>query len=331
DNSILELVEGEEIWHPCLWIQTSNPNAQYDKKISKDSAGIYFSSDQVVRILHYKMKLFWEMKDSLEMVALGNSRMYAALAGNLITMKALNMATIPCDMNCQKYLFENYLLNHCDRLKYLVVSLDLDCWFSADLLTDINYSMGSAKGFTYDKNHDFWKEGLYDGFLDLVKDAVVEDEVVMNMIRTLRGGELLYDSRGWVSPDGTAEIDNHMWVDGEDGLAVNFRSLREVLELAKNRGIMVVGVITPMSPYYANTAFYSRHGLNRAVAEQYLGYIRDMESSLSNFVVFDENKNGQHDYADSFSLDFDHLNTEGTVVFSNRLNDFLNKLNNGSL
>ena len=66
--------------------------------------------------------------------------------------------------------------------------------------------------------------------------------------------------------------------------------------------------------------------MRRSHAEKIIEEIKTWAEGKSNFFVFDENKFGEHDYPSSMANDYDHLNKEGAVQFSKRLDSFIKSL-----
>ena len=136
DNSVTDIVEGDELWHPCFW--TPLDKSQIASDWDADSVGHYVSAaNQTNYLLSHKMSMFWNLKDTVEVVGLGNSHLWAGFAAPEMSKPAMNMGVVPCDMNCMHYLFKNYVLNHCPKVKYVVLSLDIDLWYNIDPRTDI--------------------------------------------------------------------------------------------------------------------------------------------------------------------------------------------------
>ena len=112
DSSVLELAEGEEIWHPCLWVkrkamvppviddstQVADTTATgIDFELDPDSAGMYYNSSGASSndiYYRYKMELLWQYRDSINVVILGSSRALRGVNPNNFRepIFAINMA-----------------------------------------------------------------------------------------------------------------------------------------------------------------------------------------------------------------------------------------------
>ena len=65
--------------------------------------------------------------------------------------------------------------------------------------------------------------------------------------------------------------------------------------------------------------------MRRSHAKKILEQIAALDSSYTNFVFMDENKMGNHDYADSLAYDYDHLNYYGAIRISSRIDSVIAK------
>ncbi len=381
DGSITPLVEGDELWHPCLW--TSTGYTSDASKWSADSVGHYVSAaNQTNYFLSHKMPMFWKLKDSVELVGLGNSHLLIGFAAPEMSMPSMNMGVVPCDMHCIHYLFKNYVLNQCPKVKYVVVGLDIDLWYNIDERTTINDCMGGALGFEYDRNHGYFPKGVDNDFIKIVMDNASDD---LDEFIEYRGWHVASDNRGWTDENGVASFSgDSTWsdclfnkdfadclVDKDQKTCMSINTnenddifkpmevcvqdtnlnkclakselnqclaifsgdidkLKDIVRLAKDRNITVIGTMFPISPYYKETGSYGRHGMRRSHAKKIIEEFKALAASGSNFVLFDENKLGEHDYPSSMANDFDHLNKEGAKRFATRLDEFIKSLNSKS-
>lgn len=326
DSSVLEILEGEEVWHPSIWLGFKRPSENSHAIFDQDSAGVYIEAENAANmVLAHKMPLFWSLRDSIEIVGVGNSRMWASFVPSSMHLKSLNMGVYPCDMHCNAYLAENYVLNHCSNLKYLVLGVDLDLWYNKGEMLDLDVNMHGARGFIYDANHKFWKDSVDSAFVAQTWRMASEDSY---KLLATDGWNRSYYVNGWVdSEDGTAEIlGDSTWSDDKGTYQSNLEKLKDIIALAKKHDVVVVGVVAPMSPYYKKTGSYGRHGMRRSTAKEILEEIKSMADETENFVLLDENKMGDHDYPSSMAMDCDHLNQSGAVRLSTRIDSLIRTL-----
>ena len=103
-------------------------------------------------------------------------------------------------------------------------------------------------------------------------------------------------------------------------------SLKTIIAESAKRGVTVIGTILPQSPEYKNSTMFGYLGMNRSIADSLIGEFVKMEKKYSNFILFDENKGGEHDYANGMNEDSQHLCDEGAKLYTHRLDSHLLKL-----
>lgn len=323
DSSLLDMVEGEELWHPALWAAPVVPQSA-TSRIDPDSAGAYLVDMDIGHFqLRYKMELLWRFVDSTDVVVVGSSRPLYSVAPLAFgpKFKVLNLAQTPNSIHMSRDFLHRYVFGQMKRLKYVVLSLDIDFWWKGEGEDNFFASdYKSVPGYVYDENHDYWKAGV-------PGELVIFTEQGMG----LPEGSGLLDSRGFLANDclfwgeQSPGIDkDSTFLDGRHGLLeASMASLRDIVEEAGRHGVTVVGVVFPMSPHYRNTGAFGRYGLRRSVADSLLRVIDGLTERFPNFVLMDENKMGNHDYSDYYALDFDHLCTLGAIRITGRLDSLL--------
>lgn len=326
DGHVVELVEGDELWHPCLWRKNS-PRITVSSEFDLDSAGIYLVNYAEDPLLSLKMNIFWQECDSLEVVGLGSSRMSQGFAASKMTYgRSFNMAAIPSDMDVIHYVALNYVLNHCEKLKVLVVGLDLDLW-SKPAMTNVENNILSFPGYHYDANHGFWKNQNTD-VLKEISRAYENDFPTIVYFHENMGWFLKEECNSWTTGGFApyALVEDSTWSDDNSSYERSLDELKEIVDAAGNRNVLVLGIVFPQSPYYKETGAFGRHGMRRSHAMKILERIKDMESQHSNFILMDENKMGDHDYADELAYDYDHLDYKGGLVLTAKIDSLLKLL-----
>ena len=321
-KTFTELAHGEELWHPCVWTATTETvNTAWDL----DSLGAYWQQPEDP-LLTKKMNAFWFLADSIEILALGSSRVSMGYVPDVISQGfSYNMATIPSDMDVSYYLATNYILPHCHKLKAIVISLDLDLW-SDKPEVNVKKNILSFPGFYYDSNHNFWKnEDISD--LKAISKQIVSEQSLLKRILETRGTLAVADKNTWTTGgfNPNAIVSDSSWSNSSSTYKTALRELEELIQLAQDKDILVVGVVYPQSPYFAETGSFGRHGMRRSHAKKILEQIAALDSSYTNFVFMDENKMGNHDYADSLAYDYDHLNYYGAIRISSRIDSVIAK------
>lgn len=327
DSRLVDLVEGEELWHPAMWANSADNQAFGSLDI--DSAGVYAlpNCGEPPMLLRYKLELLWTYKDSANVVILGSSRPMEGVIPALFSKEffVINMANVPNMVYVSEHLFKNYVVPHVKNLKYLVISLDIDLWHHADN-SDYNFYYKTYKdypGFIYDENHNFWKDGYPEGLAEMTQSAYGSDAYA----------HYFRDEMGFVRLDPGSWTENPLvaydstWMSYE---SQNFESafghLENILQLAAERNIKVLGVVFPQSPGYKNTGSFGIYGIRRSEAPALLQRIADLSKKYPNFAFMDENKMGDHDYTDDMAINQDHLAYTGAPQMTARIDSALKSM-----
>ena len=352
DNSITELLSGEELWHPNLWIkkkaakqntgkqEINSSNSQNTEKtlssesttppepefeFDADSAGYYYNStgDYVAARWRYKMELLWQYKDTANVVILGSSR--SLLGINPLEFKnpfyTVNLANSENTKYGSKYIFHNYVIPHFKKLKYVIISIDLDRWYHDDNYNFFYDRYKNFPGYLYDANHDFWvgknASNLYNITYESIGNATYGKK-----LRQTRGYQTTA-AGGWEQDKVPVKKDSLWYKKDTTVYYKNFKYLVEMIDEAASHGITVIGVECPESPAYKKTGSYGKYGLLRSQMPALLQEMNDISLTHPNFIFVDENKMGDHDYTDDMAQNADHLATLGATKLSQRLDSLL--------
>ena len=324
DGSLVELVEGDELWHPTLWIseiQSSADTSVGEHLFEPDSAGVYFveGQDWPHEALGYKMNLMWKYANQVEILCVGSSRTEDGIVANKIQSGfALNMGHSGNDMNASLFVAENYGVNHLKKLKTIVVSLDFDLWQNETAFSD--YLFLNTPGYIYDKNHSFWKNEDMAEFSQIVEAVSPFSMEAINAYGKSRGW-LENESVEWGTP--LVESDSNWSLTNTNSLDWNLDRLENFVKEMDRLQINVVGVIFPQNPRYRETGSWGRYGPQRSVAAKYIEAVQALANRIPHFKVLDENRNGNHDYIDQMALNTDHLSIKGAEQLTARLDSLL--------
>jgi uncharacterized protein (TIGR02171 family) len=323
DSSVMDLAEGDELWHPSLWVNHNsfdNENIQLDM----DSAGVYFvqGQDWPHEALGYKMNLLWKYANQVEVLCVGSSRTEDGIIATKIQSGfALNMGHPGNDLNASLYVAENYGVNHLKKLKTIVVSLDIDLWQSETSFSDLLFL--NTPGYIYDKNHSFWKnDGLTD-FSQIVEAVSPFSSAAIDVYGESRGW-LKNESVEWGIP--LVESDSNWSISQSQTLDWNLKRLESFVEEMNRLQINVVGVVFPQNPRYQETGSWGRYGPQRSAAVMYIDSVQALARRVPRFTLLDENRNGNHDYTDQMALNTDHLGIAGAERLTARLDSLLKKM-----
>ncbi len=328
DSSVTELLDGDELWHPSLWVK-DNSVVTGSVALDADSAGVYYleGGDVGSIIMRYKMELIWLYRDLANVAILGSSRTLTGVIPDKFSegFFALNLSNVPNMVVSSEFILEHYLIPHLKRLKYIIISLDVDLWHK-DENSDYNFFYMDYKkipGYVYDMNHDFWKDGYPEGLAERTSESLGMDYYVTNLKMT-RG--YVYGESGDWEANPSIENDSTWMSYDSDNFYASLSHLRRILEISENYGIHVIGVVFPQSPNFKNTGSFGKYGIRRSEAPALLQKIKDLEMSYPNFIFMDENKMGDHDYPDPMAGNRDHLCYLGALQMTARLDSVLRSL-----
>ena len=368
-NGVTELAEGEELWHPNLWVKkkTVKPHSSSsaDKSTSSDtksssssgdsatstggddngsssseteippeeefelnldSAGMYYNTSGAhakADQWRYKMEFLWNYKDTANIVIIGSSRTYYGV--NPLLFKdpfyAINLAVATNPQGGSYLLLTNYVLPHISKLKIVITSIDIDLWyFTGNGIFGNAYK--SYPGYVYDKNHDYWKNNYPAGLAEATFDSpgVV---TTRNNLRPTRGFYAA-SPQGWGEPSLSGDS---TWMDkNHDEYYHNFDILVKMIKKCQDKGVILIGVITPQNPLYTETDAFASHGIRRSEAPDLIEEIKNLSNTYPNFILMDEYKMGYHDYTDEMALDTDHLAAKGAEQLTKRVLALIKKL-----
>ena len=326
DSSVTELIQGEELWHPCLWVNRALSSASTaDFALNPDSAGVYFvaGGTEIAVRWRYKMELLWNYRDSVNTVILGSSRALHGVIPQQLgpAFKAINLANSNNTLFCTKFILYNYILPHMKNLKYIVMSIDIDRGFNTAAQSFFEALRSSIPGYVYDENHNFWKDGVPEQLPRLTTESM--GFYKFEPYRETLGFEAL-ETNGWGEPKVWTDS---MWVSKRRDLYdASVALLKEILDVAQAHNVRVLGIIFPQNPLYANTGSYSFHGIQRSQAPTLIQELDDLSQTYPNFKLMDENKMGMHDYTDDMAYDNNHLSASGAVLMTHRIDSVLTSM-----
>ncbi len=339
DSSIIDLAEGDELWHPNLWVKkvqkiipSTEDSAEVDTTfhLNPDSAGVYYTSNASDKalIMRYKMELLWQYKDSANTVILGSSRPKNSLIPKQLSNQffAINLASSYFSINESHYIFFNYLQPHLKQLKYLIVSLDIDMWWKKYNSYKNFFYKDHLKipGYVYDKNHLFWKDSVPQDLYKYTYESIGSNYYA-KMFRESRGYQQFDNSIGW--EENPPLFHDSTWM--QDTVSLYDKSLKLLKEIvieSNKKNIYVIGIIFPQSPAYKNSGSFGCYGLQRSLAPSVLEDLINLGLENPNFIIMDENKMGDHDYTNEMARDRDHLSHTGALQITHRLDSLLRTL-----
>lgn len=317
DSSVTDLVEGDDLWHPCFWIHPRS-RLSAGSELDLDSAGVYLTENHNTEQSKFrvKMEVFWKNIEQTEILFVGSSRAEMGLSPDLYPdRKMLNVGVMGIDPGRDFYFVKNYVFAHGKNLKVMTLSIDLDGWRGKEDHLQMIY--GNPPGFFYDLNHDFWRGGVPDGFVESVENAYPAEEEISKYY-SKRGGLEMVTGRWDAEP--IEVLNDSVFTDEENQfLEEHLCELSDIIDSAAARNILVVGIIFPQAPQYSETGSFGIYGLQRSVAAKKIEWLQELSKNKPNFILMDENKMGHHDYSDEMAHNADHLCFTGANRLTERL------------
>ena len=323
NGDVVPLAEGEELWHPSLWIWQNSPNVP-KPVVDFDSAGLYFDSDNeevigastgfISEEMGIKMQSFWKNHDKASVFTFGSSMMLnAVIEDSIKSYKTVNMGISLTDIHLHDYLIRHYVLPYAPHVKYLVVELSPGFFYrhisflSAPVLS-------TSPGIVYDSKH----------LSPETKNEIAELSQYQQFPKVLLGqqyieGTFLLPSLNWGFPNVLADTTGMVFDD--PSLQNNLNILKALKKTADSCGVKLIAAIPPRNPRFKDTKAFDPYGPSWDVAHQIIDAVKDM-----GIVIFDEYKDGHHDYTDAMAFNSSHVSYLGAAQFSARLDALLKSL-----
>ena len=315
DDSITEIVEGDDLWHPCLWSQGGSSD---ETQLDLDSAGAYLAPGFTGAHLSFrkKMELFWKRLPYTQVICLGSSRMQRGINPDMYPeFEMLNMGSTGIEAERETFFFKNYVANHFDRIKVVALSLDFDGYHGvSDFVKEV---FNAVPGYVFDANHEFWKDGIPPGFIEAVESFVNPADPELEF--SARGNYLYKVDGSWDDGGGAEVMYDSVFTDLElKNLEKYVGYIENMALFCSMHGVHFVGVVFPQAPQFKETGSFGIYGIKRSLVEKLLERFRKREKEDPYFHLMDENKMGYHDYTDDMAQDSDHLNYRGARQLTER-------------
>ena len=319
NGDVTPLVEGEELWHPCLWVWqdgAEHPNPVVDV----DSAGAYYDSraetSYAFAMVEMGMRLqsFWKNSDEVEVATFGSSMLLnAVIEDSIKSFKAVNMGVTLSDIHLFDYLIRHYAVPYAPKMKYIVIELSPGFLFRTygEMAGPI---LENSPGIRYDENH----------LSSSTKNEIAALSQEQQFPQVLLGqqyieGTFLLPVGGWGVP--IVNFDVSLLPYEMPYLQENLKKIEALKKFADSNGVTLVAAIPPRNPGYKNTEAFDPYGPSWEVAHKIIKAVEDM-----GILIFDEYKDGNHDYTDEMAGNPNHVSYLGAAQFSARLDAWLKTL-----
>ncbi len=322
DSAFLPLVEGEDLWHPSLWVQPGSTGA-----VSRDSAGRY-NEPQLINaqaILALKMRWFWQLRDSLDVVFVGNSHIANAVDPRVFTgLKGFNFSANGAGLLTSRKLIEHYLLPHCPRLRLVGLGLPLRDMHIRDADNTWFSGMSLSRGFAYDSANGFWHQGLPEDLIAQMLAQPVPQVASPSNAAYDTLGLAAMPCLGWGTVDTVAGgTGSRLWTTADSEYQENIAALQSLAAELASHGVHLLVINTPQHPGYAATGSYGFWGPSQQTAREVLEQMEQFAQANAYVHFYDAHAYGAHDYLDVDAADHNHLCEAGAVRFSARIDNVM--------
>ena len=269
-------------------------------------------------ILSEKMPVFWQLKDQLKLVALGDSRCECGVRTGLFygkenqkTPVAYNLAISGGSLEVQKLVVDEYLLK-LPNLEWVVYQMSprvVNRHFEKSSERELRRS----DGFEFDQKHaeTLWKT------TDGNDKKKTTDEIFA----------IPYVGAYWSERPWGWEYKNEVWQDPEKDdfdeeweiSEKRWNRLKAMIDSLKERDVQVLLYLSPFHPIMQGEAVVDDDGTTQEGYRELLNEIRKLEKRFPNLVFVDFIKDGNHDFTSEMFKDLDHLNAHGATKLTQEL------------
>lgn len=314
------IASGRDLWHPALWVGAAGAGVVAGDA-HPDSSGAYNTpeTDYAQEEFAIKARAWWLVKDRIEIVAMGSSRVKAGiLPEGFGPGKAFNFGVSGGEPVMDRRILEDYVLPHAPRVKVVVLSL-MPGWlfqYRGQLVWD---RVKVSDGVRYDRSHGFWASGLPEGFLEHVRRR---NWATSRFFDTLGGTVISRGKWGTVAEYAAPPVEDVRSAEFES----NWADLEAMVDSCAARGIHLVLVNFPQAPVYATSPVMGKYGPTWASWRTIRTRLRAMEAAKPLMHFYDANLDGGHDYPDSAAINADHLSVVGARILTSRLDSVLTSI-----
>jgi hypothetical protein len=319
NGDVTPLVEGEELWHPCLWVWQDGEDHP-KPTVDVDSAGAYYDNNApspypfAVVELGMRLQSFWNQSDKIEVATFGSSMLLnAVIEDSIKSYKTINMGVTLSDIHLFDYLIRNYAIPYAPKLKYVVIELS-----PGFLYRTYNEMTGpvleNSPGIRYDENH----------LSNATKNEIAALSQEQQFPQVLLGqqyleGTFLLPVGEWGVP--IVNVDLSLLPFDSPSLQENLEKIKALKKFTDSKGVKLIAAIPPRNPGYKDTEAFDPYGPSWDDAHKIIDAVKNM-----GIEIFDEYKDGHHDYSDEMANNPNHVSYLGAAQFSVRLDAFLKTL-----
>ena len=271
-------------------------------------------------ILSEKMPVFWQLKNQLKLVALGDSRCECGVKTelfygdeNLMKPVAYNLAISGGSLEVQKLVVEEYLMK-LPNLEWLVYQM-------SPRVVNRHFKKASEKrlrrsdGFKFDQKHEqtLWDRSDNPSGKKTIDDISSIPYVSAYWSERPWGWE--YKNEIWQNPkkinsDRDWEISEERWM-----------NLTSMISSLNEQGVKVLIYFTPLHPIMRGEPLVDDDGTTQEGYRELVDRLNQLQRTLPNFVFVDLLQGGNHDFTSEMFKDLDHMNAQGATKLTRKLEE----------
>jgi uncharacterized protein (TIGR02171 family) len=326
DSQYTKVIEGTDICNPYCWIGDIDKES-ISGNLDLDSVGQYNVPSLVnpQALLSYKMRSFWALAESLEVIFVGSSNVMDGIDPRYFTgFVSYNMGVGGGELATSHLLITRYILPTCKKLRLIGMSIDIPLFYG-NYETDVGSCYSGfiqSKGFQYDQNHQFWPSGVPSDFLAAILNVPIPlTNPPTEYIDPL--GLARFGCNGWQDP---ICIGDTTWKIDHPNVAVNWQLILDLVDQCGKQGVDLLFVVFPFNPKYGKTNIFNYLGASQTTARAVMQKFIDCAANNPRVHFYDANNYGNHDYTDDDAYDQIHLCEHGAQKLSLRLDSLMHTI-----
>lgn len=269
-------------------------------------------------ILSEKMPVFWQLKDQLKLVALGDSRCECGVQTELFygeenrkTPVAYNLAISGGSLEVQKLVVDEYLLK-LPNLEWIVYQM-------SPRVVNRHFEKSSERellksdGFEFDQKH---AETLWESSDGNSKKKTIDEIAAIPYVGAYwseRPWGWEYKNEVWQNPE-TDDLDEE-WEISEK----RWNRLKAMIASLKERDVQMLLYLPPFHPIMRGKPVVDDDGTTQEGYRELVNELRKLEKQFPNFVFVDLMQGGDHDFGAEMFKDLDHMNARGATKLTQEL------------
>lgn len=269
-------------------------------------------------ILSEKMPVFWQLKDQLKLVALGDSRCECGVQTGLFygkenrrTPVAYNLAISGGSLEVQKLIVDEYLLK-LPNLEWVVYQMSprvVNRHFEKSSDRDLRRS----DGYEFDQKH---AKTLWKPTDEKVKKKTTGEIAAIPYVGAYwseRPWGWEYKNEIWQNPekdnfDEEWEISEKRW-----------NRLKEMIASLRDQDVNILLYLSPFHPIMRGESVVDDDGTTQEGYRELVDELRKLQKQYPNLVFVDLMLGGNHDFTSDMFKDLDHLNALGATKLTQEL------------